>query len=177
MAQIRFYKPYSKDGQPLGAASQFDYRPNPKKPEVLAFWDITKQTGEDENGNATFAWTKDKSKTIKVKLGLPDIGEILAVLKGVKGQAGTGKGLFHKNATGNTSIVFQYYDGGGDIDKRKYTVKITNQSVDGSDKVLTSVGHSLTLGEGVVLEQFLNGLLEANFLLSERVNRSPVEQE
>lgn len=173
MAQYRIYKPYMKEGQPLGAASQFDYRPNSKKPEAIAFWTITKQTGEDENGNARFAWDDDKSKTIKVKLGLPDIGEILAVLKGIKPAVGTGKGLFHKNANGNTSVTLSYVDGNGDDNKRRYAVKISSQ---GADKTVVSIAHSLTLGEGVILEQFLNGLVEANFLLSERAGkRQPVE--
>src|SRR5690606_2561671 len=92
--------------------------------DVLIFWVITQQTGTDSNDNATFGWNDDNKKVI-FKLGEVDIGEILAVLNGVKTQVGSDKGLFHQNDKGNTSFQFTYSD-----KYKSYTIRIAKK-VDG----------------------------------------------
>jgi hypothetical protein len=166
MANFRIYKP---NNQKSGSASQLDYRKNTrgKRSEVVLFWTITQQTGEDDNGNASFAWDSDKSKTIKMKLGLPDVGEILAVLKGRKDAVGTGKGLFHKNQNGNSVLQFCFV-GATDKVPDRFSLRISTQD---TQKNSLAINQTISIGEGVVLEQFLNGFLSSSFEESGKLNK------
>lgn len=162
MPSHRIYKPYKNDAnQPTGHASKIDYRANNKKTEGVLFWTITKQTAvEDEKGNAAFGW-EDPRKTVTMKLGLPDIGELLAVLEAQKDQAGpnNGKGLFHQNKNGNSSLKFKF-EAGTEKSPPRYGIQIGGK-VEGSD--LVTLSHSLTLGEGVILREFLKGFVQFHF--------------
>ena len=68
------------------------------------------QAGGRGRGHASFDW----ENKITVKLGFPDICEFLAVLEGVKEQAGDpGKGLYHRSGNANTMIRFERHESGG----------------------------------------------------------------
>lgn len=166
MANFRLYKPNNNG---TGAASQWDYRPNKnkKKRNAQLFLTITKQNGQDQDGNATFAWEKDKSQTIIMLLGLPDVGELLAVLQGRKDTLGTGKGLFHKNANGNSTLSLNFSPESKEKGPAKYFLKVGSQNTKGD---LTTIAHTITVGEAAVLQEFLNSFLRFNFELSERVD-------
>ena len=89
--EFRIYKPNSKGS---GAASKFQCRTKWKTvdsvdyAELILFLESAQQTGFDKNKNASFGWStnseKNKGKSVTMKLGLPDIGEMLLVLKGRK---------------------------------------------------------------------------------------------
>lgn len=74
------------------------------------FLEMAPQTGPMRNGeHPTFAWKEEK---LSLKLGLADIGELIAVLErrqkgiGFQQQDGSHKGLFHQNAKGNAALRF-----------------------------------------------------------------------
>ena len=100
--EYRVYKPY---GESKGAASAFqvkitlDSEESPGKKRIVElFWVCTNQTGQNSStGNASFGWS-DPKQSITMKMGLPDIGEILSLLEGDKEEIS----LFHQNRSGNT---------------------------------------------------------------------------
>lgn len=102
--EMRIYKVSPKDFS-RGAASKFQLRVKPTKyeDEILVFVETSRQTGQDDNGNATFAW-KDKEQTICIKLEEVDLGELLTVLNGVKDSLGQKGSLFHQTSKGNSTL-------------------------------------------------------------------------
>ncbi len=150
---FRIYKP-NKTGN--GAASAFQVRVDldeeTQRRKIMLFLMMAPQTGKDDNGNSAFGW-KDNEKTVTVKLGMPDIGDMLAVLNGRKTEVGTGKGLFHKNANGSTSLSFALTPGG-------YSLR-TNKKI--GDKVGEAVSHSLTHSEGEVLKVLLEEVVKITY--------------
>jgi len=92
-----------KDGN--GVASQWSLRPDKR----CVFFEMAEQTGKNENGDATFGWGTNK---LTFKLGISDIGEVLAVISGLqdgvgpKDISGAHKGLFHSNPKGNSILKF-----------------------------------------------------------------------
>lgn len=143
--ELRIYKP-KKTGDGAASKVQMIIKDKGKYKEYNCFWEITKQTGVDKEGNASFAWSKDKDRngSITVKMGLPDIAEFLLVLAGKKEEAK----LFHKNTKGNTAINFKKYNDG-------FAIQISNQV----DKVLTKHQHLISGGEGLILEILLKDYL------------------
>jgi len=123
-----------------GAASQWDLSAD----KNCVFLEMAKQKGKNDDGNASFDW---QSK-IAFKLGLSDIGEILAVLCGV--QKGVGpldsssnkhKGLFHSNKSGNAILNF------GKDDHGIFHIRLSVKKGDEQ----TRVQHTLTKGEACTL--------------------------
>lgn len=156
--EFRIYKPNSRGS---GAASKFQCRVKTPKnsegyPELLLFIETAAQIGTDENDNAKFDWSgKDKqnTKSVTMKLGLPDVGEMLLVLMGRKEFVGppakeghkTESGLFHQNNDGNTSMRLRWSEG----------VLYLNMSAQDKAKNLVKVSHSITPAEAVILEKLL----------------------
>lgn len=103
--KLGIYHP-RKDGN--GAAVQLDLRLNQgdEKTYDCFFLNMANQNGTQTVGGrrvASFDW-EDKAV---VKLGFPDICELLAVCEGGKDTVGNGKGgLFHRSGDGNTVIGF-----------------------------------------------------------------------
>lgn len=143
--EFRIYKPNKNNN---GAASSFQVRidvdEETGRRKCYLFLVSTPQTGKDEQGNSAFAW-KDKDKSITMKLGLADIGEILAVLNGRKPIAGGDKGFFHRNSNGSTTLTFSFKD-------TYYGLKVTKQV---GQAAATQLLHTLTMGEGEVLKVLL----------------------
>ena len=158
--EFRIYKPNSKGS---GAASKFQCRTKWKTvdgvdyADLILFLETAQQTGYDSNNNASFAWSsgdKNKDKSVTMKLGLPDIGEILLVLKGRKKFVGpepkqgrsVEPGLYHQKKNGNTSLRLKWSEG------RLYL----NLSSQDAKKSVTKVSHSITSAEAAVLESLLD---------------------
>lgn len=161
-AQWRVYKP-KKDHK--GAASRLELKiiTTPKMSgdnqftdrEVQVFWVASPQTGVDSNDNAMFSWKdKDDKLSVTLKLGEPDIGDLLAVLTGQKKAVGTGKGIYHQNERGNTSFTFELVEGSG------YKVRVAKM-VGGK---LTAVAHTISLGEAQVLRVLLESIIRQTYL-------------
>lgn len=156
MPDFKIYKPYSKDGQALGAASQLELKEREQngRKEVLMFWTATKQktVGTNEK-DATFDWKSEKNpegKMVVIKLGDADVGELLSVLNGryadkIKVGGPSGKGLYHQNTKGNSSLSLEYVPSS---DKTKYDAnyRVRFSSKVGDEPVF-EVRHSITLGE------------------------------
>lgn len=132
------------------------------KDGLSLYLEMARQNGElDSNNNATFDWKKFDKDTntfsggaISAKLGLPDIGEILLVLNGVKKAVGhEGKGLFHKNANGSTTINFSTWEKDNQV--LGFNVRVASKSSLNNNEVV-SVSHALTLGEAECLRVLLN---------------------
>ena len=166
--EFRIYKPNAKG---TGAASKFQCRTKWKGvdgvdyADLILFLESAQQTGFDKNKNASFGWStnseKNKGKSVTMKLGLPDIGEILLVLKGRKSFVGPepkeGRkiepGLYHQNKHGNTSLRLKWSEG------RLYL----NISAQDQSKNVTKVSHSITTAEAAILESLLcNFIVEYN---------------
>ena len=154
--EFRIYKPTKAQN---GAASKFQVsvkKIKEKYEEVMLFWEMAEQTGIDENNNASFDWTKpekDIHRSITMKLGSNDVGELLCVLSGKKEFVGRKKeeGLFHQNQSGNTILKFAKMDRGG-----YYAALSAKRS-----GVLMSIKHSLTDSEGTILEQLLKDFVSS----------------
>jgi hypothetical protein len=163
--EYRIYKPNSKNS---GAATKFQCRVkevgkgDKKYPELFLFVEMAQQTGTDENDNAKFDWAGKENpnpKSVTMKLGLPDVGEILLVLMGRKKFVGPEpkegqkieSGLFHQNNDGNTSMRLKWDNG------KLYL----NLSAQDKAKNLVKVSHSITMAEAVVLEHLLQHFIVA----------------
>tara|TARA_R100001509_G_scaffold164543_1_gene142555 strand:+ start:3410 stop:3958 length:549 start_codon:yes stop_codon:yes gene_type:complete len=162
--EYRIYKPNSKGS---GAASKFQCRTkwktidNNDYAELILFLETASQSGVDGKGNASFNWSssgeKNKGGSVTMKLGLPDIGEMLLVLKGRKKFVGpepkqgrsVEPGLYHQNKNGNTSLRLKWSEG-------KLYLNISSQD---SSKKVTKISHSITPAEAAVLESLLDNFI------------------
>ncbi len=142
--EFRIYRP-NKAGQ--GAASQIQLVE--KEGKLIAFWTMTKQTGTDDNGNASFGW-KDKDKTITFKMEDTDLGEILAVMFRYSEKAGGEKGIYHQNASGNTVM---HFDG--------KNVRLSSKKKDAAEAV--AISHGISSGELAVLKVLFEYIVERRF--------------
>ena len=161
-SQWRCYKP-KKDGK--GAASRIEVKivktekqsEDGKKFEirdVQAFLVSSPQEGEDQNKNAKFSWSnKDDKKSVTMKLGENDIGEMLAVLNGIKNKAGTDSGIFHQNPNGNTTLSFEYNNAN---DRKYYSLRLAKKGKDGK---LVAVSHLVSVGEAQILKVLLERII------------------
>ena len=164
--EYRIYKPNSKGS---GAASKFQCRTKWKTvdgvdyADLILFLETAQQTGFDSNKNASFDWSSannkgKKPKSVTMKLGLPDIGEILLVLKGRKQFVGPepkeGRkiepGLYHQKAKGNTSLRLKWSEG-------KLYLNLSSQD---ENKNVIKVSHSITTAEATVLESLLDHFID-----------------
>lgn len=151
----KIYKPNNKKN---GSACQFNIQKKEGKfaNDVSVFIKVAEQLGEDENGNASFYWN-DREHYIDMKLGEPDISDILAVLYRYKQKVGQAEGkfsgsLFHQNDKGNSSIAFSVSDYG-------YNMRISRKE---GDKLL-AINCNLTLAEGVVLRLLLEDAIKTTY--------------
>ena len=120
-----------------GSVLQFEWNP-----KGYFFLTIAPQVGEQKY---------DFNEGLGAKLGLADIGEFLNVLTGQKNGLGAPdgdkwKGLFHKNATGNTVISATYSDQWG------LGVEISKKEDGGTANRLKC---NLNLGEMQILRVFM----------------------
>lgn len=185
LKEFRIYKPFKDKttGQFKGAASKIELRRKDVEKvdaegkkytvyEWMMFWTGTVQKGEDDKGNASFDWqTKEKpGKQVCLKLGDPDVGDLLAVLNGQKPQVGgmAGKGIYHENDKGNSSLTFKYNDGkvddgkGNMVQKYEPSYRLRVSSKVGS--TLIAAEHSITLGEAEILKEILLGYVRKKYL-------------
>jgi hypothetical protein len=157
--EFRIYRP---NRQNSGAASKLQCAVKKRTKgessfeDVMLFWEMAPQIGTDKDGNAQFDWSKPKgseaTKSITMKLGLPDVGELLLVLTGRKEYVGppkksgqnTGPGMFHENATGNAVLKFSQFNDG-------FYVGMSSKR--GEEQL--KYGHSISAAEAVILEQLL----------------------
>lgn len=150
--EFRIYKPQT-DGKGKASSVQMKIKQG-RYPETQLFWVATQQTGE-KDGNASFGWS-DKKLTVTMKLGDPDIGDILCVLNGIKGGLGKeGKGLYHQNANGNTTMTLGRMEG-----EKGFSVRVAAK---GKDGVLVAVQHSISLPEAEILRTLLQAYVVTSY--------------
>jgi len=146
MKSLRFYKAQKDSG---GAASQWDLN---LKDEAVFFTMAKQLNAQDAKGNATFDW---EHKSV-FKLGIQDIGELLAVLEGKKDGVGPYdnqqkyKGLYHSWKDMNSVLYFTRGREAG------FFVGLSVKKHEQQNRVK----HSLTDGEGSSLRVFLQKSLE-----------------
>lgn len=142
--EVRFYRP-KKDGAGCAAAIQLSYKQDNKYEPWMMFLTVAPQTGTDENDNASFDW---KEKSIKVKLGDNDIGEMLAVLQGRQNQVGFKGSLFHETPGGGNKILqLSVADNGG------YYLQVSGQDKD--KKPMGRFSLVLSNGDASILQTLL----------------------
>lgn len=145
---LKSFKIFRANKSREGAASQWSL--SDKEGKVSLFVDAAKQKPTDDaEGNATFDW----DSKLTMKLGEPDVGEILCVLKNIKREVGTGKGLFHANDKGNSVLNFSLYE--KDNNPVCYSLRVSTQR----DGVNSMVQHLVSFADGeilrVLLERFI----------------------
>ena len=103
---LRYYHANSKG---TGSAIEFELHPAHGRTSGSVFATIARQktTGAVNSGEQTFP-TFDWQDKACVKLGLPDICEMLQVFRGVQESIADGKGLFHRSAAASTSIKLSH---------------------------------------------------------------------
>ena len=151
-----------------GAACRFTLAPAKENRGPSLFLDMAKQTGEDENQNASFGWRRwnkesrawdNTDKCVSVKLGTADIGELLAVISGRKDAAGSnGKSIFHTNDKGTSTIDFKLY---GKQNEPPTTFMLSTSAKLNEGKEAVRISHSLSFAEGEALRVFLERALVA----------------
>jgi len=144
---FQIYKPRKGGG---GCASQWEMA----SAGNAVFLEFAAQIGTmQDDENAKFDWPNK----LKMKLGISDLGEIIACLerrqKGI-GPAREGKhrGLFHKNARGTASLLFEESQQGAGW-HMKIGVQKTGAEVQ-------NLSHALTPGEGATLLVLLRRAVE-----------------
>lgn len=152
--KVSFWKPNNNG---TGAVAHFDFKPfNPSKPNEESCFFVVMMP-QNPVKDATPKFLKDKKLT--VKLGLNDIGDMLAVIAGRKDGCGTMKdggwsGLYHKNQQGNAIINFGNREG-------SYGISVSVKKGTGSAEKL-SIG--LTLGEIEILQAFFKSHMHNMFV-------------
>lgn len=147
--QYMLYKA-KNDGQ--GAASQW----NLGSKRNCVFLEMARQDGKDSNNNARFDW----DKKLIFKLGIADIGEILATLVGLQTgvgaldtQSGRYKGLYHSNEKGNAILRFDKNEGG------RFHIRLSIKRGEAQDMI----HHSISSGEACVLSVLLRRAIEVMY--------------
>lgn len=147
--KFMMYKPFGSVG---GCASQWSLGSE----RDCVFLEMAPQDGKDSNGNHRFDW---KNKLI-FKLGAVDIGEILAVLVGLKQgvgpydtERGKNKGLYHSNNHGNAVLYF----GKSSKDDQVLNIALSVQRGKSPKSVLK---HKIKSGESCVLSTLLRRAIE-----------------
>lgn len=149
--QFRIYRP-NNNGSGCASAWELSIDKRNEFPKYCVFLVIAPQEGFDEQDNAKFSW---KEKGINVKLDEADIGEIMAVLSGIKESVGTKGNLYHQTGSGNKIINFSYKDGGG-----------FNLQVSAQDKDKNSLGkyyQVISDGEAAILLTLLKKAVETMY--------------
>lgn len=104
----------------------------------------------------------DNQKKIIAKFGDTDIAEFLVVLEGMRSgvgqqkEDGKFKGLYHSNASGSTSIYFEYAD-------ERFRLSISVKR--GDSKVATTYNIQLSMVESIIFKRFLYKVLDDKFLV------------
>lgn len=145
--EVNFWKPNSKNE---GAAAFFNY----SEGSNCVFLKMMPQASDGSDSKF------DSSRSLNVKLGQSDIGELLAVIMCRKDGAGNKKenkwsGLYHEGKTGSSVIGFSRADNGNVFLSISY-------KADGSDAVRLSI--PMTLGELECLRVFLEKYLSKMFV-------------
>lgn len=148
--QVAFWKPYTKDNKPVGAVALFNYSEKTNR----VFLEMRPQVPSTTEQNAF-----SREAGIVTMLGLPDLGEFLAVLRGRKGGLGNPddkngwKGLYHQNDTGSTSISMTATEKG-------YSLSIGAKK---GAEAARRLGINLTFAEAEVLHDYLAEMLRNMF--------------
>ena len=156
--EYRIYKPYKSKG----AAVKFQIKL--LKEDKGTYWSHDPQLFlvaapeiPSNNENAAFAW-EDSKKAVTMKLGMPDVGEILLVLGTKKEYVGPFKkadravemGLYHKNPRGNTILKLKAAKNGNK--ERVFYLAVSSQRDKGT---AVKVNLTLTHAEGEILRLLL----------------------
>lgn len=145
MKEFRIYRP-NKNGNGFASAWQLSYKEQNKYDKYQMFLVVAPQVGLDDNENAKFDW---KDKSITVKLGENDIGEILAVLDRRKESVGFKGTLFHQSPNGGNKVIELKNAEKGD----GYYFKVSQQTVD--KEKIGPYSHIISGADAAILSQLL----------------------
>ncbi len=150
---FKIFKP-RQNGE--GAASQWEFNPKPEKRCMFLESAPQKNIKGDKDTNASFDW----DNKITMKLGLLDMGEILATFTGLQKGAGPldgegrHKGIYHQPPGGNKNTILQIA-----INKSQtmYYLRLSQKS---QGQEMKSVEHAITFAEASVLAVLLRRAIE-----------------
>lgn len=146
---VQKYKIFKPNRSLRGAASQWEL--NAEKGIMFVEFANQKQT---DDSSVSFDW----EKKIVMKLGISDIGDILATLVGMqdgigpKDGEGRRKGIYHQTDKGNTILQLARKS-----DADVFYIRISKKPKNGDPLVAM---HSITIGEGMVLSTLLRRAIE-----------------
>jgi hypothetical protein len=170
--EIRVYKPKGKtDGSALKLQARFKNKLGGNFAEMMLFLEIARQTGIDPNGNSSYDWHAAEGYqggSVTMKLGVPDVTELLLVLRDKKKEVGPppkagmkiGPGLFHQNPNGNTILKFIKAQGTG------YWAQLST-SKEHSFKI------SISEAEAIAMERMLTRFLDLYYNWDEELTKKP----
>jgi hypothetical protein len=149
LQQIRIYRT-NKENKGFATAWQLSFKKDAEYDPYLFFLVMAKQDGLNENGNAKYDW----KGAINVKLGVFELGEIIAVLDGRKTSVGYNGSLYHQTDQGNKIIKLNATDKG-------YSLTVSSQDTNKNN--LGPFYQTLSDGEAVVLSTMLKKAIERIF--------------
>ncbi len=126
---FKLYKPRKKGG---GSASKWELKAEKK----AVFLELAQQIGE-MGSDKVFDW----EHKLCMKLGMNDLGELIATLENRQTSINGGKGLFHQAEGSNSSLNMSKNDKGSGW----------FLSVGVKKDTLVKISHSITLSEGALL--------------------------
>jgi hypothetical protein len=147
--RLAFYHPTAAG---KGTAVRFELRPARRGHEGYMFAEMAAQkTMAARAGGTLQGATFDWKARVAVKLGLPDVCAMLAVLEGRMASAGGEKGLFHQTAEATTVIGFRRVE--SPVAGFSLEVSRKGKAADGGEPVRLRIG--LSEAESAGLRQVL----------------------
>lgn len=152
-SDARIYKP-RRDGS--GAASAWNFRWLDEQTAAV-FLELAPQSEvADGNGYNRFDWSGKENpgaRSINVKLGVPDLTAIIAVLEGRRDQLAPNGSIFHRTRSGGNKVVsLAWYDQFGG-----YGLKVSAQDASGHQS--GPIKHGITIEEAILLRELLTTAL------------------
>lgn len=142
-------KPQSYRLYKMKSASQWElsYKEDNKYSPYLMFLTVAAELPDkDKDGNSRYDWDNG----IRIKLGLPDIGEILCVLDGRKDSLGTKGSLYHASPDGGSKVInLNFKDGVFDF-------SVSRQD---KDKNNSRLYHRINDSEAIILSTLLKSAI------------------
>jgi hypothetical protein len=150
MERYVIYKP-TRDGN--GAATQIEMRYAAERykktrEHIMVFLASARQIPGAER---RFDW----ENPVTMRLGPAELGEIVAVVEGMKSEAGHEGQIYHQNEKGNKTLSFMHLD-----DRKAFGLKITSKDTAGN---IVQIKHLVSYAEAVVIRELFKAAIPKMF--------------
>jgi hypothetical protein len=150
MERYVIYKP-TRDGN--GAATQIEMRYaidryKKTREHLMVFLASARQIPGAER---RFDW----ENPVTMRLGPAELGEIIAVIEGMKSEAGHDGQIYHQNEKGSKTLSFMHLD-----DRKAFGLKITSKDTAGN---LVQIKHLVSYAEAIVVRELFKAAIPKMF--------------